>query len=246
VSETGTNRWIDKVQKLLNLAEDKGASPEEAEAFAAKAEELMIRHAIDAAMLQELGGKKTDVIVQKRIGFGGIFSTADRSLANRVGEAFGFKVLQSKAGPKHYAIWVGFESETRDAEILVASLLIQSRRALEPQATMWRARGCDKQELYVLRRSFIDAFGSAAAKRVAESRRQITAEVADKDNRLLPVLASREQLVQAEYEAMFPNVRPGRAVSRRYSYAGAVAGAEAGAKADINSKKLGVRKQLES
>lgn len=235
---------IDRVAKLLAQAEDKGVTPEEADAFAAKAEELMIRHAINAAQIAAHNGTKVDPIERKYIYFSGIFSTADRWMSNRVGEAFGFKVLQGKSGPRHYSVWIGFVSEMEQAEVLVASLLIQSRRALEPQARSWKNYGYSKQELYVARRSFIEGFGGTVAKRIADTRKRVTDEVAESDDSLLPVLASREQQVEVAFAQMYPQLRKGRAVRRSYDPVGGIAGSVAGASADIGQPGLRSRRAI--
>jgi hypothetical protein len=60
------DKMLDKVRKLLAKAERAGTE-HEAEAFTAKAQELILRYAIDEAMLQRKGEKQSEQIVARTV-----------------------------------------------------------------------------------------------------------------------------------------------------------------------------------
>ena len=57
ITNNNTETWVSKVQALIAKAEST-EFPDEAEAFMAKAQELMTRHAIDLAMLDGESGRR--------------------------------------------------------------------------------------------------------------------------------------------------------------------------------------------
>ncbi len=241
-----TETWLDKIQKLLAKAE-RTDSQEEAEAFSAKAQELMLRHAIDQATLEAFTGtKRQDKVIEITIPHKGIFRSAQRYMTSRIGKAFGFKTLQLKLGNTDYAYWIGFESDVRDAEVIAASLLIQAHNAMTRKAEEWKQWGYDKQELYVARRSFLQTFGETVGKRIAETRKRVEAEVAAEvgENKLLPVLVSRDEQINVTFQAMYPDVKKGRRSSQRFDFGAGRAGRDAGSRADIGSPAVAPRKAV--
>lgn len=98
-------KTIDKVLKLLAKAES--TTEAEAEALTAKAAELMMREAIDEAMLAKAQGKTLDEIITRKFTFERSYALPMQQLAFAIGRGHGFKLLQGGYGGTKTATWVG-------------------------------------------------------------------------------------------------------------------------------------------
>src|SRR4051812_45211981 len=101
-----------KIQKLLAHAESAEAlgNSDEADAFNAQAERLMIKYAVDEAMLQAAGKKKVEEIVLKTFHFKGVFGESESMLVARIAMGLGLKCVIGKGyGTATYTKVVGYE-----------------------------------------------------------------------------------------------------------------------------------------
>lgn len=250
MTDATEERMIDKVQKLLAKAEGTD-NKDEADAFFAKAEEIMITHALNEDVIRaRMGETKSITIGMLRIPIVGIFRSAELIALYRIAEAFrfkGIKTANAKFEGKSADILsvIGPEDELRDFEILVASLRVQLARELRRfheayKIDHWFA---DKQELYVARRSFIDGYGTQVANRIKATQQAVIKEVSKTDD-LLPILADKATLIDMFIKNEFGKLRQGRASRKQFSPTGHAAGKRAGEKADVGQQRFAGRRAI--
>lgn len=236
---------IEKIQKLLAKAERAG-TPEEADAFFAKAQELMSLWAIDEAMLAARGGKQVDdKIVQDKVHVNKTYWKQEALLWARTGRSNNVVVLQSHAGTKEpYVMLIGYKSDVERLKMLVASLNIQCAsqanvRFRDHVGSLPRGLKPTAMEGFVWRRSFREGFALRIAERLAEIQ-AATVKTADTTSggSLLPALRSREEDVLKYVSA---NFQVGKAANRQTSYdrSGARAGQAAANNADLGQSRMG-------
>ncbi|MDG9717460.1 DUF2786 domain-containing protein [Streptomyces sp. DH24] len=217
------SRALTRIRALLAKAEATGY-PEEAEALSAKAQELMARHSIDAALLSA-GAPSPDAPGACRIGVEPPYEQAKAVL------------LDAVAGANHCrAVWnedlcfstvVGFEADLEVVELLYTSLLVQDQTAMTRAEAAQRAGGRKRTK------AFRQAFLAAYAHRVG-TRLQAAAETQVTDD-LLPVLASREVAVTGRLDSMFPETTTTRLRGAR-DEAGWTEGARAADRAEVRPR----------
>lgn len=170
----------DRIEKLLAKAES--TTVHEAEALTEAAEKLMIKHSIDRASLSLGREVKPEELTTDRVRFHGMYQTAWLNGFASVALALGLAPLQTKAGGVTVLVICGFEKDVEEAAMLIKSLQLQSETALK---IWWRdqmATGIHKlmtnHERHVAKRTFMEAFGLGAAKRIRENVREAVAETA--------------------------------------------------------------------
>lgn len=170
----------DKIAKLLAKAEGTN-HPAEAETFMAKAEELMLKHGIERAMLESRSTKRQEIIVQKvKVKNGHGYAAAMVAIGHAVGPNFSVRTLQNILPDGSRMLWlIGYKSDVENAEILFTSLSAQSRaQALH----WWKTEGrslhpvASNNDAYLIRREFIYAFASGVHKRLEETRSRLEDE----------------------------------------------------------------------
>jgi hypothetical protein len=120
---------------------------------------------------------------------------------------------------------LGDEVDLEIVELLSTSLLVQATRGMVSSGRQTTSTGRSRTRSY--RQSFLIAYATRIGERLTTARDAGAAAVADPD-RLLPVLAARERVVDDLFDSMFPGT-----VSRSYSI-GNAAGWHAGrAAADL-------------
>jgi hypothetical protein len=220
---------LDRVRALLAKAESTAFQPE-ADALTAKAQQLMARYAIDHAMVG--GPAAAGAPEQRRIHIDDPYATAKSMLLASIAHAGGCHVVwMSSLG---IATVFGFAEELDAVELLFTSLLLQASTAMlaagaeGPAGSRQRSRGW--------RHSFLIGFSARISERLAEARRETVAEAAADhgEQRLLPVLASREAAVKAAMREQFPSLR--RSTVSVNDGHGLAAGGEAADRADLGSR----------
>lgn len=186
-------RELTRIRALLAKAEATGF-PEEAEAFSAKAQELMARHSLDEALLAART-QSTEAPAARRIGVDAPYEATKAVLMDAVATANHCRaVWNSDLG---FSTVVGFEPDLETVELLYTSLLVQGTAAMtKAEAT---ARSGGRKRTKTFRQSFLMAY----AHRVGERLARVAEAVIPADD-LLPVLASRDLAVTDRTDAMFP------------------------------------------
>ncbi|MBX5333099.1 DUF2786 domain-containing protein [Rhodococcus fascians] len=215
---------LGKIRGLLAKAEST-QFPAEAEAFSAKAQDLMTRYAIDHALLESDNprGSIGDVTT-RRILVDSPYSEAKSLLLHSVCEANGARTLWYK----RFALVniVGLEVDLDLCELLFTSLLVQSSRALDELAESPEARGRS------FRKSFLIAYAHRIGQRLLEARERATKAASEHHgSALLPILAERSDAVNKAFTAMYPSTTEVRIEAR--DHAGRRAGRAAAERADL-------------
>jgi hypothetical protein len=193
-------RMLDRVRALLAKAEST-EFPEEAEAFTAKAQELMARYSIDHALLAAAAGA-SDQPGGVRVGIDNPYEAAKALLLQEVAEANRCRAVWSKQ--LGFATVLGYPADTGAVELLYTSLLVQATTAVVHAGSRRDSHGRSRT------RSFRQSFLTAYAMRIGQRLRTATEEVsraasaAEGDDRLLPVLAARDDAVRETVETLFP------------------------------------------
>jgi Protein of unknown function (DUF2786) len=200
-------RVVEKVRALLAKAEGT-EFPAEAEAFTSKAQELMSRHAIDAAMLNNDPSQVLDAEVRsRRMHIDNPYAFEKAQLLGAVANSNGGRVVwDDQFG---WATVVGFPVDLDVVELLFTSLLIQLTRAMGDAA---RNGGRSKSPSF--RRAFVLSYAHRIGERLTEARHHARDEATQQyGTALVPVMAARTDAVDNVTERIFPRLRESRARS---------------------------------
>jgi len=216
-----------KVRALLAKAEST-TFPAEAEALTAKAQELMSRHAIDEAMLaasSDLAQADRSMSVG-RVHLEDPYLMQKADLLHVVARANGARaVVHGKLG---IATIVGAAPDLDMVELLFTSLLLQATVAMQEagrQHAEDRTRG--------FRASFLAAFAVRIGERLGAAREAATDAGRQRyGSALVPVLAAKEDQVDATLHELFPRLRT-RSGSQSFDARGWYAGRSAADRADV-------------
>ncbi|MEU7148461.1 DUF2786 domain-containing protein [Streptomyces sp. NPDC045456] len=223
-----------KIRAILAKAEDPAASPEEAQAYFAKAAELMSRYGIERAMLAE-AQPETDKPVERVVFEKGSY-LLDRvellmSIVNALGgQSVRWRVYDWESGKYVQKIKMyGYESVLDRAEMLYTSLLLQAFNGMKQGRPM---RG---ESTTAYRKAWLTGFRYTVTQRLSQAEQMAVEEA----NRQLGgrsaelVLARREDAIRAIFKAAHPKLRT--APKRRLTGSGWREGAEAGERADLGT-----------
>ncbi|MBW0115929.1 DUF2786 domain-containing protein [Pseudonocardia abyssalis] len=230
---------LDTVRKLLAKAE-RAATGEEAEAYTAKAVQLMARHGIDDALLGATDPGHDEIGVC-RVAVDDPYSAGKARLLGWVGLALGCRcVLHGVSGGRFTAVTVfGHASDRARVEMLHTSLLLQATSQLV------RLRPLDPREsVAAYRRSWLHGFAvevyrrlTAAAEQAAHDAEHDAAGRCDGGPSVALVLADRHDRVEQAWAEAFPDL--GRARRTVLSGSGHHDGVRAGARADLGRDRVG-------
>lgn len=255
---TSDEKYADKISKLLRQAENVAGTPE-ADAFLAKAQELMTMYAIDEDMIRRAEGKdRPDAIVTKESArYTGIFQVALMQIGFavvRANDCQAYFVQHEYQKPKNHMLMVtGYESDVDAAILLDTSLQVQCASAMN---RWWRT--LDGHELYSkmqsfkARREFICGFSAGVSSKLQAARR--AGETAAKQNEAKRAAADlsvastsvevairdKRQTVKDWYDAQYGSSI--RSVHRKYQSGGRAArdaGTAAGQQANVGQPGLG-------
>lgn len=235
--------WTNRIQALLTKAESTAAEfPEEAEALLAKAQELMVRHAIDEATLSA-AGRASDRVLSDVVVIEAPYATAKASLLASVGRANDCRVVMGGAGAGgQRCVLVGHESDLANVRSLFSALSVHAVRSMlaadvPPFDTPRR-----------FRHAFLLAFSSRIGERLWEAGEAIRAQARNQAGTgagVSLVLADRTMAVDQVFRKEFPRIRTTRSSSS--SYAGRASGRTAADRAGLGQARLGgVRRHLGS
>lgn len=254
---TDDDRRLVTIRGLLAKAEA-SEFPDEAEAFFAKASELISRWSIDEAMLwataDESSRERPDEL---RLVLHAPYLPQKAVLVGVVASAHGCRTVRLVSPPgtgTEVVSVVGFPSELRWVDTIVTSLLVQLTSAMLSRCPS----GMTPSASASWRRSFIIGFAEEVGSRLEADRaaamdeREAAAAASGarsaRDAGSPPrsaelVLASRSEEVDHELRRLHPRLRSSYASSGR-SISGRSHGRAAGAKAALGRRGLGARGML--
>ena len=223
-----TDHIRDKIHRLLAKAE---ATPYEAEAmaFAAKAQALMTRYAIDVAQLDPEEARRVGTT---ELAIGDPYASARFSLLGAICAANRCQSVWSRRDGTCSIF--GTDHDRAHVELLFTSLLLQATTAMAAHGSQHDAAGRNRTRAF--RQSFLVGYAAEIARRLAEADEEVTVEATPG---VQVVLASAHDEIEAEIRRRFPHVRAHRpSVS---SGRGLGAGRDAGASADLGHSRVGAR-----
>lgn len=220
--------------------------PAEAEAFTAKAAELMSRYAIDEAAVwaaDRSSGSPTD----RMINLHRPYLAQKAVLVAEVAAVFGCQAIRMMVGassPTELVSVVGYGSDLDVVEAMVTSLLVQAATAM----VVDQPSGLTSSGAASFRRSHLMGFIETATSRLKEQHRSSIAEreaqrrtgagpSGEASPSMAVVLADRGAEVTSEFRRRFPHIRHSR-VSVGSSSHGRRSGQLAGSRADLGSPGL--------
>ncbi|WP_414935550.1 DUF2786 domain-containing protein [Amycolatopsis sp. cmx-11-51] len=224
------HKVLAKVRGLLAKAEST-EYPEEAEAFSAKAQELMNRYAFERALLDADANRK-QTAASVRVWLDTPYVEAKSHLVAAIARANRSKsVFYSKLG---FVALVGEAMDLEITELLTTSLLVQATRAMVAEGSQITRSGTSRTRSF--RQSFLVSYAVRIGERLEEASSRAHDPVEDK--RLLPVLAARSLVVEETFQKMFSHtVQRSATVSNG---AGWEAGRAAADRADIDIERQAV------
>lgn len=236
---TADEKVIDRINKLLALAENAG-TPEEAELAFAKAQEFMVKYAIDQALLGKADASKAEKIVTRRINLGqrDEIVHSKMSLYARLAEANQCTVVNATKSSDQ--VWIiGYESQAAFVEMLAASVLIQYAGERTKEWKAYQARYANRPKTPLSRFKWVNSFSYGYAQRIGERVKAQTTTTAKASKGTL-VLRDRKADVD-EWVAENLSLRQSRSHSRSFSFEASSQGREAANRADISGGRNNVR-----
>jgi hypothetical protein len=196
-------RTLDRIRALLAKAEST-TFPEEAETYTAKAQELMARHSIDAALLDASAPTHAEPVAV-RIGVDAPYEGPKSMLLSVVAAANRCRTVWSKEYGFNTAF--GFETDLELVELLYTSLLVQATAAMTAHGSRRDSYGRSSTRSF--RQSFLTAYANRIGERLSGATERVNAEAAAVvgGSALLPVLAARDDAVRERVETVFPALR---------------------------------------
>ena len=203
-------RLLDRVRALLAKAEST-TFPAEAEAYTAKAQELVARHSLDAALLAARGGAAAPVVpYARRIGVDHPHEKEKASLLDAVARANRCHTVSSPE--LAFSTVFGFDTDIDAVDLLYTSLLVQAHRAMARAEPPGGKAG--RRRLKAFRQSFLVAFAVRIDERLAGAAQLALAQATGRGDatvELLPVLASRDEQIRETMRRVFPHTVRARA-----------------------------------
>jgi hypothetical protein len=195
---------IDKVRNLLAKAESTEFDAE-AEAFTDKAQELITRHAIDAALLAgDAAAKERPTTI--RVAIDDPYADAKSLLLQTIAQANRCRVVYHAS--VSLSSVVGFEADVIATELLHTSLLVQAQSAMAAAAR--NAPPGARQRKASFKSAFLLAFSNRIGQRLADINAHLVGEAEAEGKSVLPVLRSRSAEVDDEFAERYPEIKSSR------------------------------------
>lgn len=229
VASAESDPLLERIRKLLAKAEATGFEAEAA-AFTAKAQELMTRHAIGRARLEQgaPAGGATMVrlcvdppyVVPKQVLLGAV------ARANRC-RAVAYRDVD-------LSMLVGHADDLAAVQVLFTSLLVQATNAMT-EATASSSAGA-RSRTTTYRHTFLLAYAHRISERLRNAEAEVLAEPGTRD--LVPVLRARAHETDALVEEVFGSGLTSMDTGQRFDPAGAVHGRAAADRARLHAGEL--------
>ncbi|MGH8931530.1 MAG: DUF2786 domain-containing protein [Egibacteraceae bacterium] len=193
---------LERVRALLAKAESTTFDAE-ADAFTAKAQELMTRHRIDRATVRAHSRAQREEPVGRRIGVDDPYTEAKAALLDTVAKNNGAKAVWSRH--LGFSTVFGYPDELDVIEELFTSLLVQAMAALRREGSKVGPTG--KSRTTRFRRSFLIAYAVRIGQRLRETVEATVQEAqVETGTALVPVLAARDAAARSAAAVAFPEV----------------------------------------
>lgn len=242
-------KLLDRVRALLAKA-DSTEYPAEAEAFTAKAHELMATYGIEQAHLAATGRIKDEIRVM-RINMVGTYTDAKTRLLSAIALACRCRTVRwssARSSAVSYVDVIGHNTDLQRVELLYTSLLLQATGQLSRQRPPTNVFGELLVSVPTFRRSWYTGFTNEVRARLerieaqaaAAAQAATTDDTGGKSTEL--VLVDRKTAVDLAYNELFgdlPKTKSRRTLDANAYYAGK----EAGRRADIGQSRVGGNRQ---
>lgn len=189
---------LTKVRALLAKAESTDFAAE-AEAFTAKAQDLMTRHAIDEALLTDEAGESIEVL-GTRVLIHHPYGLEKASLLDAIARANRVRAVWNDFAA--CVTLVGVPTDLAQVEMLFTSTLVQATRAMTRAGRDSHAE--DRSSSF--RKSFLSAYAVRIGERLTDSSAAATATYGTD---LVPVLQRQSEAIEDEFDRLFPHVTTG-------------------------------------
>jgi hypothetical protein len=223
---------LERVRALLAKAES-STFEAEAQAFTAKAHELMTRHALEHALVAR-GPGDTDRPVARRLCIDDPYAEAKSHLLAVIAQAC--RSTAVLLGGLQMVTLVGFASDLAEVDVLFTSLLVQAQSALDQLGRSSEPGSRERSRGF--RSSFLRGFAHRIGDRLLTAG---AATVADLDRQsggaLVPVMAERREAVDQHVAEMHPRLRT-KHVAGPSDRLGWYAGREAADRAELPRERL--------
>ncbi|MEU6858470.1 DUF2786 domain-containing protein [Glycomyces sp. NPDC046736] len=213
-----SSRTYERIRALLAKAESTD-SDAEAEAFTAKAQQLIARHSINEALLSSTEQRKREpetlrIIIERP------YEKPKSELLAQIADANHCRPVYWAAGG--FTTLVGDRSDLQSVELLYNSLLVQATAAMTRAGSLADRAG--KSATRAFRQSFLASFAWRIGERLRESAAETAREFSEATGTdLVPVMRVRDERVDAKTHELFPKLVRGRS-TRITNYEGHVAG----------------------
>lgn len=188
-------KTLTKIRALLAKAEST-EFPAEADAFTAKAQDLMTRHAIDEALLADQAGESIEV-QGIRVLIHHPYGLEKASLLDVIARANRTRAIWNDFAS--CVTLVGVPTDVAQVDMLFTSTLVQATRAMTQAGR--DSHGADRSSSF--RKAFLSAYAVRIGERLACSSDHAT-EAYGSD--LVPVLQHQTDAVDGEFDRLFPHV----------------------------------------
>lgn len=193
-------RMLARVRALLAKAEST-AFDQEAEALMAKAQELIARHAIADALLHRADDIGEPAV--RRVLLDPPYVDAKALLLSKIGDANRCRTVISI--DCNWVTVFGFDRDLDALELLGASLLTQATGAMLRHGSRTDVHGRSRTRSF--RRAFLMGFAQRIGERLQAATDDTVAAATSEHGALLPVLAARDDRVEAVVRTAFPHLR---------------------------------------
>ena len=214
-----------RIRALLAKAEST-SFPEEAQAYTSKAQWLMAKHSIEQALI-DVGHTTARAAGSTTIIHDSPYASQKATLLSLISNPNGCRAVY--AGGTATSTVFGFDHDLTAVELLYTSLLVQAQIEMN-QAE--HAGGFDPSRIRSFRAAFFIGFAQRVGTRLLEIRELAAQEATEATGgEVLPVLLSRDLVVEDAMRAAFPRLGVRRASLSNGQ--GFTAGQVAGDKADL-------------
>lgn len=193
---------LDRVRALLAKAESTTFASE-AEAFTAKAQELMTRHRIERALLDR-GAEQRLSLDGQRVRIPAPYASAKAVLLAVIADANGCRSIWSESAG--VATVFGVPGDVEVVDTLFASLLLQATMSMRRQGSKVDPFGRVRTKRF--RRSFLLSFAARIGQRLEETvATTVRSADVEASGMLVPILRDRAQAARDAADTAFPLTR---------------------------------------